>query len=63
MKVTTKSQLLLAIILISIVVYSSIALICWYLFDRELIAPLIASGVVGALFQYNARKKFLSNNE
>lgn len=56
MKITTKSQLLVSLILTAVVIHSAIAAISWYVFHVDIINPLIGGAVFGIMYQYNVRK-------
>lgn len=59
MKIKTKRQLLLLLILVNFVIFTGIGIACKYYFDLDILAPLGAASVVGILLQYNLRKNQL----
>lgn len=59
MKIKTKKQLLITLLLVNLVVFSIIGAVLWYYDGVRSLAPLAASAAVVIVIQYNSRKKQL----
>ena len=59
MKIKTKRQLLLLLILVNFIVFTGVAIVCRYYFDLSIIGPLGGVAAVSTLLQYNLRKNQL----
>jgi len=59
MKIKTKKQLLITLILINISVFAIIGAVLWYYDGPVILAPLLGSAVTVIAIQYNIRKKQL----
>ncbi len=62
MKITTKKQLLITLLLVNLVVFSVIGAVLWYYNGMVILAPLAAVAAVGIVVQYSIRKKQLLEN-
>lgn len=59
MKVKTRKQLLVLLLLVNFVVFFVAAIVCKYYFDLDIVGPLMGTAAVMALLQYNLRKNQL----
>ena len=62
MKIRTKKQLLLTLLLVNLVVFTVIGSVLWYYNGIVVLAPLAAVAAVGIVMQYTIRKKQLQEN-
>lgn len=59
MKIKTKKQMLLLLILVNFVVFIGVSVLCKHYFNLDVVAPLGGAAAVGILLQYNLRKNQL----
>lgn len=63
MKITTKKQLLITLILVNLLVFGAIGAVLYYYDGTGVLAPLSAVAAVMIIIQYNIRKKQLPQAE
>lgn len=59
MKITTKKQLLVTLILINVLVFSLIGAVLWYYNGPQILGPLAGAAAASIVVQYSLRKKQL----
>ena len=59
MKIKTKMQLLVLLVVVNFIVFFAIAMVCKYYFDLNITAILMGTSAVLALVQYQVRKNQL----